>query len=91
MAEYLKCDAAGCNHVENVAAITEEMVDKPCPVCGANLLTREDWEAWKPFQALLSAVESIAGSQPDQGDRTALRVGLHGAKTTIEIDRGESR
>lgn len=90
MSEHLKCDADGCGHVEDVEAITEQHVGMACPACGANLLTEADWQAWKPIQALLAAVEGVAASQPDQGERTAVRIGLHGAKTTIEFDRGES-
>lgn len=90
MSEHLKCDADGCGHIENVEAITEAHVGMPCPACGANLLTEEDWEAWKPFQALLAAVEEVAGAQPDHGESTEVRIGLHGTKTTIEFDRGKA-
>ena len=46
MAEFLKCDALGCDHVEQVEAITADMVGKLCPKCGASLLTQGDWEVW---------------------------------------------
>ena len=91
MSECLKCDADGCDHVQKVEVITADHVGMPCPICGANLLTEEDWQAWKPFQALLAAVGKVAGGQSDQADRVGVRVGLHGAKTTIEFDRDVSK
>ncbi|WP_422073918.1 hypothetical protein [Tranquillimonas rosea] len=88
MIEHLKCDAAGCDHVEDVDQITEDHVGMPCPKCGANLLTEEDWAEWKPMQALISAMERAGYARPDPGEQTvAMRVGVHGKKTTIEIDR----
>jgi hypothetical protein len=42
MSEFLKCDAAGCDHFE-LTAITIDVVDKPYPKCGANLCTKEDF------------------------------------------------
>lgn len=83
MSEVLNCDAAGCDHVEPVGRITQDMVDMPCPVCGANLLTKADWIAWQPYSALLSAVSSLPKS--DDGAETEFRVGLHGATTKIEF------
>jgi hypothetical protein len=30
-ADYLKCDALGCDHVEHVGLIQGEHIGKPCP------------------------------------------------------------
>ncbi|WP_052465768.1 zinc ribbon domain-containing protein [Phaeobacter sp. S60] len=85
MSEVLKCDAAGCGHVEQVMHITAEHVGMPCPKCGSNLLTRQDWEAWRPIQALMLAASSLdsAGS----GEKIELNVRVHGEKTSIEITK----
>lgn len=65
MAEFLKCDAAGCDHVEDVAAITEDMIDRPCPKCGASLLTRDDWDMWvSVFQPAIRAMKDEGLLQP---------------------------
>lgn len=92
MSEHLNCDAEGCSHVEQVSEITEDHVGMPCPVCGANLLTREDWEAWKPIQAVLRQAKAMAESSgalpdaaPPQG--ASVHVRHHGGKTTIELER----
>ena len=42
--EYLKCDALGCSHVELVDKVYEKYINMPCPVCGENLLTQEDYD-----------------------------------------------
>tara|TARA_R110000850_G_scaffold72801_2_gene159945 strand:+ start:2627 stop:2926 length:300 start_codon:yes stop_codon:yes gene_type:complete len=87
MNEVLDCDAVDCSHVEVVGKITAEMVGMPCPNCGSNLLTADDWEMWKPFSALLNAVRAIGSDAPSDAEKISVRVGLHGAKTTIEFDR----
>lgn len=86
MNEVLNCDAADCDHVEPVGTITVDMVDMPCPSCGSNLLTAEDWAAWQPYSALLKSVDTAINPNGDEG-RVAVRVGLHGPKTTIQFDR----
>lgn len=43
--EYLKCDALGCDHTEFVGLVEGEHIGKPCPKCGASLLTEEDYVA----------------------------------------------
>lgn len=42
-AHFLKCDTKGCLHVEMHDKLVKEMVGKPCPQCGSNLLTEDDW------------------------------------------------
>lgn len=84
MSEVLNCDAQGCDHVESVGKITADMVGMPCPKCGANLLTEQDWRNWQPFSSLLPAISGIDGDEEEQ--KVNLRVGLHGSKVTIEIE-----
>jgi hypothetical protein len=83
----LKCDAEGCGHVEAVGVVTEAHVGKPCPRCGANLLTRKDWKTWEPIQAMMIAIQDIAGPPSQDADVAKIRVGIRGPKTTIEIDK----
>lgn len=87
MGEFLKCDSQDCDHVEQVGIITADMIDMPCPKCGANLLTAEDWEAWQPFSEMLGLVSDLTASSPTSDKpKVAMCVGLHGKKTTIEIE-----
>ena len=41
---FLKCDEKGCVHQEYHAEIAPEQIGKPCPRCGASLLTQEDFD-----------------------------------------------
>ena len=47
-AEYsgIKCDTPGCGYRDDSVTSEEypNWVDKPCPTCGANLLSKEDFE-----------------------------------------------
>ena len=54
---YLKCDATGCSHREAVPEITEDLIGKPCPMCGENLLTRADFEQTQSL--VLPIVEAL--------------------------------
>ena len=38
MTAFLQCDADGCGHHETVPEISRDLIGKPCPKCGANLL-----------------------------------------------------
>lgn len=74
MSEFLKCDAEGCDHREDVEHITDELVGKPCPKCGANLLTQDDWDFYstvmRPGMDLMESlglpVRATAETPPDQ-------------------------
>lgn len=45
-AHGLKCDAPGCNHHDPRPTLTDfsiaDNIGRPCPQCGANLLTHQD-------------------------------------------------
>lgn len=51
---YLVCDAEGCDHRQDVDDITADMIGTPCPKCGANLLTEQDY---RTFSAMMPAFE----------------------------------
>lgn len=53
----IKCDAEGCDYREDIQSEDySEWVDRPCPDCGANLLTEADF---KLIQALLDVTSAI--------------------------------
>ena len=74
MSEFLKCDAEGCDHREDVDLITAELVGKPCPKCGASLLTQHDWEFYSTvmrpgmdlMESLGLSVRADAKTPPDK-------------------------
>lgn len=86
MTEVLNCDNPECRHVEHVGTITESMTGMPCPQCGANLLSREDFDAWR---AWFDTYKLLSGLLPaDEGEeKVQIKLGLHGGKATIEIEK----
>lgn len=82
MPEFLKCDAAGCDHFETVEAISRDLIGKPCPKCGADLLTAADCEAWlamvKPGIEIAKALGLLVDRLPTDADQVAVRLHLHG-------------
>lgn len=92
MAEFLKCDRPGCDHVEKVGRITADMVGLPCPKCGDNLLNQEDWENWQTFSALFGILsEAVDGVSDGPHSALSIKVGLHGKKSSVEFERIESK
>lgn len=91
MAQFLKCDAVGCDHVEERPGLLEEDIGRPCPKCGANLLTREDYEAAKPFSDMMRALEeaglipAVSLSDAADEDKLIVTVNHHAGDINIKI------
>lgn len=90
MGNVLKCDADGCGHLERVEAIVEEDIGRPCSKCGANLLTREDFEVWKreiePGLRVMEALGLVKNADPGTGG-ALMFVHYHDGVTTVQSDR----
>jgi hypothetical protein len=56
--EYLKCDTPSCDHVE-MTPIVVENIGKPCPKCGANLLTPNDFIDFRKMKAGIKAANEV--------------------------------
>lgn len=88
MPEFLKCDADDCDHMETVEAISADLIDKPCPKCGANLLTEADCAVWlayvRPGIEFATAVGLMIDRQPET-DQALLRIGLHENTLTTTV------
>jgi hypothetical protein len=58
---HLKCDAPACDYEEDtpLSADPTSYINKPCPKCGANLLTREDCDAYLKAYATIEAINAI--------------------------------
>lgn len=94
MPEFLKCDAPGCDHVEDVEAISRDLIGKPCPKCGADLLTAADCEAWlamvQPGIELAKALGLFVDRASTEADPASVRLHLHGdtfTATAIPVDQ----
>ena len=98
MFERLICDEANCDHAEPIDDLTEDLIGKECPKCGANLLTREDYEAGMKIFAVKRLMEA-AGLLSTDPDATGIVVHVNphaGAvnmriapKGTAEMDAGK--
>jgi hypothetical protein len=57
----LNCDAEGCDYTDPTVLVTDypKWVNAPCPKCGANLLTQEDFEAVQVLIQLADAINEL--------------------------------
>lgn len=92
MYEFLKCDAPGCDHRELFGELTADLIGKPCPKCGASLLTQHDFDVWTTrFRPAIELGKEL-GILVDASSATGkpLSVGYHEGVTTIEELREEA-
>ena len=83
---WLKCDADGCDHQEDVPWLTADMVGKPCPKCGANLLTDDDFKAGVRMKAFLDALSEIGLVKDEQSESgVSVSINPHNGKTNIVV------
>lgn len=69
MTAFLQCDADGCGHHETVPEISRDLIGKPCPKCGANLLTEADCEAFlSDVMPVVEFAKALGLLQPIIGD-----------------------
>lgn len=83
VASGIKCDASGCDYREEVVALDayESYVDRPCPKCGASLLTPEDYAA---TTALLAIAEwANATLESTGGPKVKCHVEMNGSGIPI--------
>jgi hypothetical protein len=61
----LKCDADGCDWSDDSIPVAdyEKWINRPCPKCGANLLTLEDFQN---AQSVLLAAALVNGLSPEE-------------------------
>lgn len=81
----LKCDA--CGHQEPVTKISAEYIGKPCPACGANLLTEQDFEAAKALEPILLALHAAGLTKAAEGDGDGeISINPHAGALNVKAD-----
>lgn len=77
----IKCDAVDCDFGdENVTEESyPEWLNKPCPLCGANLLTEEDFAAVKLLHSLAELINTMHGEVPEDAPKRIVQVSLNGS------------
>ncbi len=93
----LRCDAPGCDHAESIDVTDRppgpEYVNKPCPKCGANLLTARDHADYLVFHAMMMRVNAAVGPMSDAevaaaeaaGDVHDITVNPHAGDLNLEV------
>lgn len=83
---FLQCDAQGCDHSEENDELREDQIGKPCPQCGASLLTQEDWDVYasriKPMFDMMAALGILVDPESDAKGQL-ISVHYHDGTTTI--------
>ena len=76
----LKCDADGCGYADMDIRLEDypHYLDKPCPECGASLLTEADLKATQAIIAACDWVNSF-GIQKGDGPKTTIRMHMDGS------------
>ena len=77
----IKCDAEGCDYRDDSAELEnyEEYLNKPCPECGANLLTEADMATVKMMIEMAEQVNSLLGDQVPSKDMATVNVDMDGS------------
>ena len=59
----IKCDNINCDYADPSVTYAEypQWVNRPCPKCGENLLTQEDYDICKQMDNMTKIVENIPG------------------------------
>ena len=85
----LMCDAPGCDHREDIDVFSEDLIGKPCPKCGANLLTKDDYDAALPVYAAMDMLEKagfVKGATVDtSGEKAQISFNIHDGAAHIKI------
>lgn len=75
----LKCDADRCDYIDIGVNLKEykSWINKPCPKCGANLLTPEDYKQIRLFRILTSIINLFSFLSPFLKGRDMYRMRVH--------------
>ena len=60
----IQCDKSGCGWSDDLVPVEdyENWINKPCPECGSNLLTQEDYDK---TQSIIHAIDTINSMTPE--------------------------
>lgn len=74
----IKCDKCDYMNEDVKFEDYESWLNKPCPKCGANLLTQEDLESTKALINLTNLVNRILPKAPSDEKRVTMDVEMNG-------------
>lgn len=89
MSEFLKCDNEACGIRHDVGTITEGMIGMPCPECGSDMLTQDDWDFYKtsirPMMHLSVALGLSRPADADTPPEMRMSVNSHNGEIRISL------
>jgi hypothetical protein len=85
----IKCDTVGCDYRDPDVEFCEDLLSKPCPKCGASLLTQEDLMAIRFLRAATDYVNMVAGPIPEGAQKDRIPLSLNGTGL-ISFDSGNA-
>lgn len=62
----IKCDNPDCDYRDETVKVEDysNWLDRPCPKCGNNLLTKEDYKSFKKLLSLIKVINKIGRLLP---------------------------
>ena len=84
---YLLCDA--CGHRDLVDGYHADLIGRPCPKCGADMLTQKDYDdTLKLLEgiALLNGLFGASGLEAGEEDAATLRMNPHDGALNIRVE-----
>lgn len=78
----IKCDNAECDYRDDSVTVEDypEWLDRPCPKCGSNLLTKADLDLVKAIMATADLINLIIPAEEnDDTATTTFRVHMDGS------------
>lgn len=74
----IKCDVCDYRNDEVKVGKYEEWLNKPCPKCGTNLLTQEDFDNTKMLISFTQMMNSILPKSEDNEESVNIAVKMNG-------------
>lgn len=84
----IKCDTQGCDYFDESVKVEDyaEWIDKPCPKCGGNLLTKEDFDTVQATIALVNMMNGILPPPSEDEQLFKASFGLNGSGDIIDFN-----
>ena len=87
IARGIRCDACDWKNPNVKVEDSESWLNKPCPKCGANLLTETDLKIMESLLSLVEVINDLAPLYPDDSPTTGLSIETNGTGAVIVKSR----
>lgn len=78
----IKCDE--CGHIEPKREMTEALIGMPCPDCGADMMTRQDYDAGMKMFEVIKMLEALGlAKMVDGPTEGSIAINPHAGSLTI--------